>query len=184
MITSSSGPRPLAPLVRFPRSAPATAVVHWAWCTAVLCWASALLVPSRWLPVALPLCALGVALSTVDLRHRRLPDALTLPAYPLLGAGLWCSGADPPRVLLGGAAFFAVHLAVRLLAPSSMGGGDVKLSGALGAVLASVSWWALPGALVVASAVTLVLARWFREGGVPHGPGLLAATWLAVAVGG
>src|SRR5437660_7825571 len=42
--------------------------------------------PWWWLPVPLAIAWLGVLLTIVDVRHRRLPDALTLPAYPVLGA--------------------------------------------------------------------------------------------------
>lgn len=172
---------------RFLRRLPRGAVVHWAWCavpTAALWWLSALLVPPRWLPLALLVAWLGVVLSAVDLRHRRLPDAVTLPAYPLVCLALWWAGADPWRAAAGGVLFLTCHLAVRLVAPSALGGGDVKLAGSVGAVLASVSWWALPVGAVVASAVTLALAPWRRAGGVPHGPGMLAAAWLAVASAG
>ncbi|QFZ22097.1 prepilin peptidase [Saccharothrix syringae] len=172
---------------RFLRFAPRGAVVRPLWCAApvaVLWWLSALLVPPEWLPLALLLAWLGVLLSAVDLRHRRLPDVLTLPAWPLVGAALWWAGAEPRRALAGGAVFFAGHLVVRLVAPSAMGGGDVKLAAPVGAVLASVSWLALPAGAAVASAVTLALALRRRAGGVPYGPGLLTAAWLAVASAG
>jgi leader peptidase (prepilin peptidase)/N-methyltransferase len=166
-------------------------VVHPLWCAvpaAGLWWLSAVLVPPRWLPLALLVAWLGVVLSVVDFRHRRLPDAVTLPAWPLVGAALWWAGADPWRAVAGAALLFAFHLAVRLLAPGAMGGGDVKLAGPVGAVLASVSWWALPAGVVAASATTLVVALALpprrRAGGVPHGPGLLTAAWLAVASAG
>ncbi|MGM1059996.1 prepilin peptidase [Saccharothrix sp. Mg75] len=183
MTPTTPGSRVSAPHDRFLRPARRATEVHRPACAALtvaLWWPTALLVPPRWLPVALLVAWLGVLLSMLDFRHRRLPDAVTLPAYPLLGLALWWAGADPGRVLAGAAVFFAFHLAVRLLAPSAMGGGDVKLAGALGAVLAPVSWWALPAALVLSCAVTLALAPWFRTGGVPHGPGLLTATWLVV----
>ncbi|MFD7654886.1 prepilin peptidase [Actinosynnema sp. NPDC059797] len=165
------------------RSAPRGAEVRPLWCavpTAALWWLSALLVPPRWLPLALLVAWLGVVLSAVDFRHRRLPDVVTLPAYPLVGLALWWAGADLWRAAAGAALFLGFHLGVRLLAPSAMGGGDVKLAGPVGAVLASVSWWALPVGAVVASAVTLAVAAVRRTGGAPHGPGLLVAAWLAV----
>ncbi|MBB5959124.1 leader peptidase (prepilin peptidase)/N-methyltransferase [Saccharothrix tamanrassetensis] len=155
--------------------------VRWVWCavpTAALWSASAAASPPRWLPVSLALAWLGVMLATTDFRCRRLPDALTLPAYPLLGVLLWSAGADLGRAVVGCLGLFALHLVVHLVAPSALGGGDVKLSGALGAVLGSVSWLALPVGAALASAITLVVAVWRPSGGVPHGPGLAGATWL------
>src|SRR4051794_25388991 len=41
------------------------------------------LLPVQWVPVLLALGWFAVAAGAVDVRHRRLPDALTLPALPL-----------------------------------------------------------------------------------------------------
>ncbi|NUT48798.1 MAG: prepilin peptidase [Saccharothrix sp.] len=169
------------------RRLPRGADVPWLWCaaaTAVLWFVAWALAPPHWLPVPLLVAWLGVPLAATDLRHRRLPDALTLPAYPAVGVVLWWCGADLWKALAGCLVFGGAHLLVRLLAPTSMGGGDVKLAGPLGAVLASVSWLALPAAAVLASAVTLLLSRWWRADGVPHGPGLLAGTWVVTVTGG
>lgn len=164
-------------LRRLPRGAQA----HWLWCaapTAVLWFVAWALAPPTWLPVPLLLAWLGVLLTVTDLRHHRLPDALTLPAYPAIGLTLWLCGADLWRAVAGCLLFGGFHLLIRLLAPVSMGGGDVKLAGSLGAVLAAVSWQALPVAAVLASAITLLLGARRRHRTIPHGPGLLAATWL------
>ncbi|MFB9903014.1 prepilin peptidase [Allokutzneria oryzae] len=153
-------------------------------------------VPLWWLPVQLAVAWFTVALVAVDVRHRRLPDALTLPAYPVAGlvlAPAVLAGPGPPLVgrAVGGAALFlAVHLVVRAVSPTSLGAGDVKLSGSLGAVAASVSWGALPVVAVVAAVITAIvgaLSRRFSgvwEGGsvIPHGPGLLLATLLVVVI--
>lgn len=113
----------------------------------------------------------GIVLALVDLRHHRLPDALTLP----LGAALLLlqshrlGAAVLTALIFGGA-----HLAVRRVRPQLMGGGDVKLAAGLGAALPLPLL--LPAA-ILSSAVTLVLAAVKRSRRVPHGPGLLAATW-------
>ncbi|GAB3009749.1 prepilin peptidase [Saccharothrix stipae] len=169
------------------RRLPRGADVHWLWCaapTAVLWFVAWALAPPRWLPVPLLVAWLGVLLTVTDLRHRRLPDALTLPAYPAIGVALWLCGADLWRALAGCLLFGGFHLLVRLVAPAAMGGGDVKLAGSLGAVLASVSWLALPVGALLASALTLVLGRWWPDDGIPHGPGLVAATWLVAVSAG
>lgn len=170
------------------RSLPRGASVHWLWCAVPVglswCVTGVLGVPPHWLPVPLLIAWLGVLLSAVDFRHRRLPDALTLPAYPLVGGVLAVCGADLARALGGCLAYFGLHLAVHRLSPASLGGGDVKLSGALGAVLGSVSWVALPVGAVLASGITLALALWRPRDGPPHGPGLVGATWLVSLAGG
>ncbi|MEJ2857276.1 MULTISPECIES: A24 family peptidase [unclassified Saccharothrix] len=173
---------------RLLRSVPRGASVHWLWCAVPTgmswCVTGVLDVPPRWLPVPLLVAWLGVLLSVVDFRHRRLPDLLTLPAYPLVGALLWVCGADLGRALAGGVAYFGLHWAVHVVSPASMGGGDVKLSGPLGAVLGSVSWWGLPAGAVLASAITLAVALGRPRDGPPHGPGLVGATWVVSLAGG
>ncbi|NIH88521.1 A24 family peptidase [Amycolatopsis granulosa] len=130
---------------------------------------------SRWLPFVL--AALAVPLTAADLGHRRLPDVLTLPAYPIVVAVV----PNPLQALAGAAVFGGAHVVAHVLAPHAMGAGDVKLAGALGVALASVGWLALPAAAVLAAFVTAVLAvsRHWRDG-VPHGPGLLAAATTLV----
>jgi leader peptidase (prepilin peptidase) / N-methyltransferase len=169
------------------RLLPRGANVRLLWCavpTAVLWFVAWALAPPRWLPVPLLLSWLGVLLVVTDLRHRRLPDALTLPAYPAVGVTLWLCGADLWRALAGCLLFGGFHLLVHVLARSAMGGGDVKLAGPLGAVLASVSWLALPVGALLAGAITLLLSLWQPTDTVPHGPGLLAATWLVAVSAG
>jgi len=147
--------------------------------------------PAWWLPVPLVLSVLAVPLVVVDLARRRLPDALTLPAYGGLGlaiAAATVAGDDPligPSAVLGAGVFFGLHWLVHRAAPGSLGAGDVKLAGSVGGVLGAVGWPALAVAAVLGSLLTLVLAAAARvvgvqpwRGGVPHGPGLLTATWL------
>jgi leader peptidase (prepilin peptidase)/N-methyltransferase len=113
----------------------------------------------------------GIVLALIDLRHHRLPDALTLP----LGAALLLLQFHRlGAALLGAVIFGGAHLAVRWWRPAMMGGGDVKLAAGLGTVLALP---ALVPAAILSCAVTLALAALRRGGRVPHGPGLLAATW-------
>lgn len=113
----------------------------------------------------------GVVLALTDLRHHRLPDALTLP---LAAALLLLESHRLGAAALGAVIFGGAHLAIRRRNPALIGGGDVKLAFGLGAPLGLPML--LPAA-ILSSAVTLVLAGVKRSRRAPHGPGLLAATW-------
>ena len=157
--------------------------VRWLWCAVPTSglWTVAALrhPPPHWLAVTLALGWFAVLLTATDLRHRRLPDALTLPAYPVVAALLVPSGLEVGlRALVGALAFGLGHLAVRVLAPGSLGGGDVKLAAPLGAVLGAVSYGALAAGAILASGLSLLVGLTRPNGGIPHGPGLLASTWL------
>nr|WP_042197090.1 A24 family peptidase [Kibdelosporangium sp. MJ126-NF4]CEL22741.1 putative type IV peptidase [Kibdelosporangium sp. MJ126-NF4]CTQ89880.1 putative type IV peptidase [Kibdelosporangium sp. MJ126-NF4] len=160
------------------------ATVRHGWCegACAVLWALAGLahVSATWLLVLMALSWFAVLLTVTDVVHGRLPDALTLSAYPVFGLLLAFVGSWE-RGLMGAALFLCLHMTVRCVAPSSLGGGDVKLSGSLGAILGAVSWFALSVGLMLAAVITLAL-RAVSAGRypdrVPHGPGLLAATWL------
>lgn len=154
-------------------------------------------VPGWWLPVPLAITVLGVPLAAVDLARRRLPDALTLPAYPLVGGALAAASltSGEPGLLvgavIGGLAFWLAHVLVHLRAPASLGAGDVKLAGSLGGVLGALGWPALVVAACLAALLTLLVAGVGRvsrqatwHAAAPHGPGLLAATWLVTVFPG
>ncbi|MGQ0837418.1 prepilin peptidase [Actinokineospora sp.] len=155
------------------------------WTLVTVRWAAGHL-PGWWVPTALLLTWFAVALGVVDLRHRRLPDALTLGAYPVAVVTLTVAALGHGLELVVGAVFGAVlflglHAAIRWWRPRTLGAGDVKLSGSLGAVLGAVDLSTLVLATVGAAIITLALAalrrpEWWT--GVPHGPGLLATTSL------
>jgi leader peptidase (prepilin peptidase)/N-methyltransferase len=178
------------------------------WAATGAAWAAGLL-PTGWLPAVLGLGWLAVAAGAVDLRRSRLPNILTVPALPI--ALLFLLPVGPAAVVrgAGGAALaVAVHVAVHLVDRRAVGAGDVKLAAPLGAVLAAVAWPALALAAVVAALLTATAAvvgcvsgtvlgaapagaparaspaaGWGVVGRpVPHGPSMLAATWL-VTVG-
>jgi leader peptidase (prepilin peptidase)/N-methyltransferase len=145
--------------------------------------------PVWWWPVPLVLAWAGVLLGTADVAVRRLPDALTLPAYPVVAVLLVVAAAGVGHAdllvrALGGALLWAGgYAAVRLIAPAALGGGDVKLAGSLGALTAASSWPGLLLAVLAANALTAVVAGPARMCGyadVPHGPAMLAAAWLVV----
>ena len=166
------------------------------WAATGLGWVTGV-VPLPWTAVLLGLTWLGTAVAVVDLRHRRIPDALTLPALPV---ALLCAaplgGAASARALVGAVLAVAVHAAVHLVSPRAMGAGDVKLAAPLGAVQAAAGWVAVPAATVLAAVVTAVVGvvgaitgTLGRRVAVPHGPSMVLATalvtgWLATAPGG
>lgn len=151
--------------------------------------------PAWWVPIPLALAALAVPLTLADLRHSRLPDTLTLTAYPALGTAVAVAafagpGAGMALRAAGAAVLFgALHALVRWWSPAALGAGDVKLAGSLGGVLGASGWAALPVAACVAALCSGLLAGgaalarrtdWHR--GVPHGPGLLTATLLVACL--
>ena len=79
------------------------------WCEAVAAGLSGILgwrvaggdLPAWWASVPLVLGWLGVPLAAVDLTYRRLPDAMTLPAYPILGCCLTIAAWYAPPGQIG-----------------------------------------------------------------------------------
>ncbi|GAA4556021.1 prepilin peptidase [Pseudonocardia xishanensis] len=166
------------------------------------------IVSVAWAPLLAAAGWLGVVAGVVDLRHHRLPDALTLPALPavlLLAVPLGWGAVG--RAAAGAALLAAVHLAVHAVSPTALGLGDVKLAAPVGAVLAAGSWAALAVGCALAALLSglvgaVVGARELRgrvrshrredraaavRAELPHGPSMLAAAWLttfAAAAGG
>ena len=144
----------------------------------------------------LVLAAVGVALAWIDLDTQRLPDAIVLPAYPVVGALLVVAAATTGewgsllRAAAGGAILFAAYFAMAFAYPQGMGLGDVKLAGVLGMVLGWLGWGELAvgafGAFLLGGlfAVALVVARRAGRGsGIPFGPWMLGGAALAVLAG-
>jgi len=166
------------------------AVVQAGWCEAGVAalWAATAATdpPTAWLPALLGLGWLTVALTATDLIHRRLPDALTLPALPVALALLLPTGTAA-RGLLGAAVLVTVHAAVHRLAPQALGAGDVKLAGPLGAVLGAASPAALLAGPLLAALLTalagvlgMACGRLRRNDPLPHGPAMLVAALVLV----
>lgn len=116
--------------------------------------------------------AWGCALIVYDLRFKRLPNYLTVPAAVL--SLCWLS---PAGLLWPG-----LYLLVALLSPAgSVGGGDLKLALPLGMIAAHVA--GVPGVALamVGASLSTVLWGFIRKDPAPaHGPGMLIATALVV----
>ncbi|BBX44394.1 A24 family peptidase [Mycobacterium cookii] len=126
-----------------------------------------------------------ITLSAYDVRHRRLPNWLTLPGFAVVLLIASASGRGAAAAL-GAAALSTVYLLVHLASPTAMGGGDVKLALGLGALTgcfgADVWLLAALGAplLTAAAAVVAVLRR--SGPSVPHGPSMCLACVVAVGL--
>lgn len=137
--------------------------------------------------------AAGIALAIIDARTHRLPNAIVLPlwgacALLLAASAATGAGVEPLlRALLGSLVLFAAFLALRIASPRGMGGGDVKLAGVVGMLLAWIGW----EALVVGVAAGFVLGGLFgvaliivrrahRRTAIAYGPWMLAGAWLVL----
>ncbi|NUW31073.1 prepilin peptidase [Nonomuraea sp. SMC257] len=134
------------------------------------------------------LAPVGTALAVIDWRTSRLPDAITLPSYPLLALCLLPTG-ELPRALLGAAALAAVYGALWLARPAAMGFGDVKLAGLIGMAAAARGWeaWvvaAVAGQLLAAlyALALLLTRRASRDTQFPLGPFMLLGALAAVCL--
>ena len=156
-----------------------------------------------WLSALLLLAALGYLvvlawkLSAADIRTRRLPDRLVLPAYPvsalLLGAAALTAG-EPGRLVsmaLGGVLLLFGYVLLRFASPAGLGLGDVKLAGVLGLYLGFAGFsYLLAGAaagFVLGGMWGLILVASRRGTGktrIAFGPFMLAGALLALAVPG
>ena len=148
------------------------------------------------LPAYLYLAAVGLALALIDLDCRRLPDALTLPSYPVsllllaAAAGAGSDSGELLRAVLGGVAMLSVYFALWFAYPAGMGFGDVKLAGVLGMYTGWIGWgsWAVGlflgfflGGLF---GILLIVGRkGGRKTAVPFGPFMLLGVLIAVLAG-
>jgi leader peptidase (prepilin peptidase) / N-methyltransferase len=139
---------------------------------------------------------LGVALAAIDLAVQRLPDRLTLPAYPILIAlltGAAIAGHDFGallRALLGGLCLTGVYLVLALIRPGQLGGGDIKFAGIAGLALGWLGWPVLIlGAALgfvlsaVASLALLAARRITLRSVISFGPYLAGGALLAMLAG-
>ena len=140
--------------------------------------------------------AISVLLSFADLRTHRLPNRLTLTAYPALLVLLAVPAVAQAqfgsylRAVLAGLVLFAVFLSLHVVNPAGMGVGDVKLAGSMGIALGWVSWsTVLTGTFAgfclgaIGGIALIALRRARRTSALPFGPFMLAGAWAAILAG-
>ena len=140
--------------------------------------------------------AISIALTAIDLDTHRLPDAIVMPAYAVLGvllAGAAIASGDlesGARAAAGAGILFAGYLLLALISPRGMGMGDVKLSGVIGLMLGWFGWSALAVGTLAAFilgglvGIGLILARRAsRNTGIPFGPWMLSGAWVGILLG-
>jgi leader peptidase (prepilin peptidase) / N-methyltransferase len=131
-------------------------------------------------------CAVLVALSVIDVRHRIVPDRIVLPAAAI--ALVVHSAIDPSPEWVVWALVTAGGLFLAVLAyPRGLGLGDVKLALLLGAVLGATVTVALMiglfAALVPAAVLVSRHGASARKMGVPLAPFLSLGAVLALFAG-
>lgn len=148
------------------------------------------------IPVGWPVLPLGlgaaIVASVVDLRERRLPNRVLLPAIAAVIVFLLAAAAgNLTRSVLalsaGGAAMLLYGL-IWWLRPAAMGYGDVKLAGLLAMTTGWLSITAALSAVVIAFALASVLALGLlltgraRSTEIPFGPFMTAGALFAAAL--
>jgi len=142
------------------------------------------------------LAAVGIALAWIDIDTQRLPDAIVLPSYAVVGLLLAAAAAATAewgsllRAAAGAGILFGAYFAMAFACPAGRGLGDVKLAGLLGMALGWLGWGELAvggfGAFLLGGAFALVLVALGRAGrgsGIPFGPWMLLASAVAVFAG-
>jgi leader peptidase (prepilin peptidase) / N-methyltransferase len=139
-----------------------------------------------------PFCLALVALTAIDLEHRLLPDAITIPGTIL---GLLLSLVLPhlsfpeaaTGALVGAALFWGIaRFYEKLAGRRGLGGGDVKMMAMIGAFLGV---WALPLVILISAGLGTLTGliqvlmkgpgaqgQW-RTISLPYGPFLAVGAW-------
>ncbi|HEX9854764.1 MAG TPA: prepilin peptidase [Acidimicrobiia bacterium] len=165
--------------------------------TAGLFAATVVVIGTRWvLPAFLWFAGVTMALMITDLDHKLIPNRILFPgtaiATALLVAGSLLDG-EPGMLLTaiaGAVAFFAILLALALVARGGFGYGDVKLGFLLGMFLGYERFSFVLAALLIAffaggivSLLLVVTRLRSRKDAIPFGPYLILATYVVLARG-
>lgn len=121
----------------------------------------------------------AAALTVTDVRQRRLPDPLTVPAA--IGSVVGCVLAGP-ETLLAALTWPVLYLLVALLV-GGVGGGDLKLAVTVGALSAAAGGIVgVLGAVALTGVLSAGTALAVRGRAHPHGPAMLAGCAATVVV--
>lgn len=135
-----------------------------------------------------------LAIIFIDLEHMIIPDVITLPgialalAYSLTSAGMGILPSLLGALVGGGSLYLIAILGDWLFKKESMGGGDIKMAAALGALLGwkNVLLVFFVSALIGVLASIFVMAfsaKFRRERMLPFGPFLALAGFYAMIYG-
>ena len=127
-------------------------------------------------------------ISFIDLAHKIVPDAITLPGILVgLFTSLTLTSVGIVNGILGVCLGGGLFLLIALVSQGGMGGGDIKLIAMIGAflgwqaVLVTILFSALLGALVGVSLI--LLKKKGRKDPVPFGPFLAIGALIAMVWG-
>ena len=139
---------------------------------------------------------MAVRLTVIDIKLQLLPNRIVFPSAAIAGVLLLSAslfmldGGTALRTVLGAVVMWALYVVLRLISPSSMGYGDVKLAFVLGLYLGFVSWQAVMWGTVLAfllgglwGLVLIVSRRGTGKTQIPFGPFMLAGALVVMVVG-
>jgi leader peptidase (prepilin peptidase)/N-methyltransferase len=141
-----------------------------------------------------PFLGLLVAISVIDVRHKKIPNRLVYPslvvaALFIVVADLAGGGLDAVSAAAGFLVYGLVLLVIALIAPKGMGMGDVKLAALIGLVLGCLGLAFVAVAAGVAvllggmGAIVALVGGASRKTGIPFGPFLAAGAAVAAFAG-
>jgi leader peptidase (prepilin peptidase)/N-methyltransferase len=139
--------------------------------------------------LGLAMVLLLVPAAAIDLEHRRIPNAITLPGCMLaIALGFAFDAPGEPARLLAGLGAGLAFLLVALINPKGMGMGDVKLATMIGlflgaAVVPAILIALLAGVILGAFVIVRVGVSAGRKTAVPFGPFLALGALVALFAG-
>ena len=119
--------------------------------------------------------AVFVVLAAHDIVYRVIPNRVVYPAGLLALALSWAwEGRGPVDALIGGAVAFAGLALLRWLTRGGLGGGDLKMAGAVGLVVGYSNLVLASSVTVLAGGVSaialLAIGRLYRGSSMAYGP--------------